>query len=111
MKEEDIDKQNIPKHIAVIMDGNGRWAKKQGFKTRIKGHENGVQALRNLATAAAELGVKYLTVYAFSTENWNRPKMEVNALMNHSHRKVACLKPLDRHKWLDNHNMFPNSRL
>lgn len=76
-----IDKTKIPKHIAIIMDGNGRWAKSQGFRTRIKGHENGVEALRNAATACAELGVSYLTVYAFSTENWNRPKMEVSALM------------------------------
>jgi undecaprenyl diphosphate synthase len=76
-----IDKNNIPKHVAIIMDGNGRWAKSQGFKTRIKGHENGIEALRNATTACAELGVSYLTVYAFSTENWNRPKMEVNALM------------------------------
>lgn len=72
----------MPVHIAVIMDGNGRWAKKQGFFSRIKGHENGVNALRELSTAAAELGIKYLTVYAFSTENWNRPKREVNALMS-----------------------------
>jgi len=81
MTIEDLDKNNIPKHIAVIMDGNGRWAKKQGFATRIKGHEMGVGALRDLTSAAAEIGVKYLTVYAFSTENWNRPKIEVNALM------------------------------
>jgi undecaprenyl diphosphate synthase len=71
----------MPAHIAVIMDGNGRWAKKKGFFSRIKGHENGVNALRELSTAAAELGISYLTVYAFSTENWNRPKSEVNALM------------------------------
>ncbi len=76
----DIDR--MPKHIAVIMDGNGRWAKKQGFFTRIKGHENGVTALRELTTSTAELGIEYLTVYAFSTENWNRPKTEVKALMN-----------------------------
>lgn len=81
MTIEDLDKNNIPEHIAIIMDGNGRWAKKQGFATRVKGHEMGVGALRNLTTAAAELGVKHLTVYAFSTENWNRPKYEVNALM------------------------------
>ncbi len=70
----------LPCHIAVIMDGNGRWAKKRG-KMRIFGHENGVKAVRETAEGAAELGVKYLTLYAFSTENWNRPKMEVNALM------------------------------
>lgn len=71
----------MPKHIAVIMDGNGRWAKKQGFFSRIKGHENGVTALRELTTSTAELGIGHLTVYAFSTENWNRPKTEINALM------------------------------
>lgn len=77
----DIDTGNIPTHVAIIMDGNGRWAKKQGFLTRMRGHEIGVEALRNVATASAEIGIKYLTVYAFSTENWNRPKAEVGALM------------------------------
>lgn len=70
----------IPQHIAVIMDGNGRWAKSKGY-IRTLGHENGVDALRRTATRSAELGVKYLTVYAFSTENWKRPKREVDALM------------------------------
>lgn len=77
-----FDAQRMPQHIAVIMDGNGRWAKKQGYFNRIKGHENGVTALRELTTASAELGIGYLTVYAFSSENWNRPKREVNALMS-----------------------------
>lgn len=76
-----IIKENIPNHIAIIMDGNGRWAKSKGY-IRSLGHENGVDALRKIATASAEIGVKYLTVYAFSTENWNRPKTEVRALMN-----------------------------
>ncbi|MCK9219049.1 MAG: isoprenyl transferase [Bacteroidales bacterium] len=75
-----IDKNKIPVHVAVIMDGNGRWAKKQGF-ARTFGHEKGVDAVRNTVEAAAELGVKYLTLYAFSTENWNRPKYEIDALM------------------------------
>jgi undecaprenyl diphosphate synthase len=75
-------KNPIPKHIAIIMDGNGRWAKIQGFKTRIRGHEIGVTALRNAATHASEIGVKYLTVYAFSEENWSRPKSEIDALMS-----------------------------
>ena len=75
-------KNAIPKHIAIIMDGNGRWAKIQGFKTRIRGHEIGVTALRNAATHASEIGVKYLTVYAFSEENWSRPKSEIDALMS-----------------------------
>jgi undecaprenyl diphosphate synthase len=75
-----IDKQNIPSHIAIIMDGNGRWAKQRGTQ-RIFGHRNGVSAVRAAIEASAELGVKYLTLYAFSTENWNRPKIEVDALM------------------------------
>lgn len=70
----------LPKHVAIIMDGNGRWAKKYG-KPRIFGHQNGVKAVREATEIAAELGVKYLTLYAFSTENWNRPAFEVNALM------------------------------
>jgi undecaprenyl diphosphate synthase len=72
----------IPEHIAIIMDGNGRWAKLQGFKTRIRGHEIGVTALRNAATHASEMGIKYLTVFAFSEENWSRPKSEIDALMS-----------------------------
>lgn len=76
--EENIKK--IPQHIAVIMDGNGRWAKKQGAK-RIFGHQNALKAVRDVTEGCAEMGVKYLTLYAFSTENWNRPKLEVNALM------------------------------
>ena len=71
---------NIPVHVAVIMDGNGRWAKKQGL-IRAIGHETGTKAVREVVDASVELGVKYLTLYAFSTENWNRPKMEVDALM------------------------------
>ena len=71
---------NIPAHVAVIMDGNGRWAKKQGL-LRAMGHETGTKAVREVVDASVELGVKYLTLYAFSTENWNRPKIEVDALM------------------------------
>lgn len=75
-----IDPARLPLHVAVIMDGNGRWAKKHG-EQRIFGHQNGVKAVREVTEAAAELGVKFLTLYAFSTENWNRPKEEVDALM------------------------------
>jgi undecaprenyl diphosphate synthase len=78
--KEIIDIKKIPRHVAVIMDGNGRWAKKRGNK-RIEGHRNALQAVRNVVEASGELGVHYLTLYAFSTENWNRPKLEVNALM------------------------------
>src|SRR4051794_29431289 len=70
----------IPRHIAIIMDGNGRWAKERGLP-RIKGHEQGAAALRQVVEGCAELEVEFLTVYAFSTENWSRPKTEVAALM------------------------------
>ena len=75
-----IDPDNLPEHIAVIMDGNGRWAKKKGA-IRIFGHQNAIQAVRDISEACAELGVRYLTLYAFSTENWARPKEEVDSLM------------------------------
>ncbi|OFX22247.1 MAG: di-trans,poly-cis-decaprenylcistransferase [Bacteroidetes bacterium GWA2_31_9] len=76
-----IDRQNLPCHVAIIMDGNGRWAKSIGM-TRSFGHKNGVNAVREVTEASAELGIKYLTLYAFSTENWNRPKFEINTLMS-----------------------------
>ncbi|MCQ2271906.1 MAG: isoprenyl transferase [Bacteroidales bacterium] len=75
-----IDKTRVPQHIAIIMDGNGRWAKQQS-QERVYGHQFGVEAVRRVIEAAAEVGVKYLTLYTFSTENWNRPKAEVEALM------------------------------
>ena len=75
-----INKENLPNHIAITMDGNGRWAKTKG-KFRVFGHQNGIKAVRDTVEAAAEIGLKYLTLYAFSTENWNRPKVEVDALM------------------------------
>jgi undecaprenyl diphosphate synthase len=78
---DQIDLNRVPHHVAIIMDGNGRWAKSQG-KERIFGHFNGVEAVRESLKAATKAGVKYLTLYAFSTENWNRPKEEVEALMN-----------------------------
>jgi len=71
----------LPRHVAVIMDGNGRWARKRG-RERIYGHQHGVRSVRKIIEAAAELGIKYLTLYAFSTENWNRPDDEVSALMD-----------------------------
>lgn len=79
--KEKIDKNSLPTHVAIIMDGNGRWAQKKGNQ-RIFGHKNGVKAVRDTVEGAAELGIKYLTLYAFSTENWNRPKKEVDALMS-----------------------------
>lgn len=79
--EEQINKSKVPQHIAIIMDGNGRWAKKKG-EERLFGHTNGVEAVRNVLKACVDFGVKNLTLYAFSTENWNRPKDEVEGLMN-----------------------------
>lgn len=79
--KEKIDLAKLPSHIAIIMDGNGRWATSRG-EMRVFGHQNGVESVRQTSTAAAELGVKHLTLYAFSTENWKRPKCEVDALMN-----------------------------
>ncbi len=78
--KEKLDLKKLPKHIAIIMDGNGRWAKQKG-NMRIFGHKSGVNGVREASEACAELGIGYLTLYAFSTENWNRPQIEVNALM------------------------------
>ncbi|MEP2670809.1 MAG: isoprenyl transferase [Cyclobacteriaceae bacterium] len=78
--KEDIDPNNLPRHIAVIMDGNGRWAKGKGA-ARIFGHRNAIQAVKDVTEGCGELGIKYLTLYAFSTENWGRPKEEVDGLM------------------------------
>jgi undecaprenyl diphosphate synthase len=78
--KENIDFNNLPKHIAVIMDGNGRWAKGKGA-ARIFGHRNAIQAVKDITEGCGELGIKYLTLYAFSTENWGRPKEEVDGLM------------------------------
>jgi undecaprenyl diphosphate synthase len=78
--KEKIDTTRLPKHIAIIMDGNGRWAKERGYD-RIFGHQNGVTSVRETTETAAELGIEYLTLYAFSTENWSRPQAEVDALM------------------------------
>ena len=77
---DQIDKQKLPRHIAIIMDGNGRWAKEQG-QDRLFGHFHGVESVRNIVEGCAELGIGYLTLYAFSTENWDRPEYEVIGLM------------------------------
>lgn len=79
--KEQLDMNRIPQHVAVIMDGNGRWAKEKG-QERLFGHAMGVESVREALTAASEIKVKYLTLYAFSTENWNRPKEEVDGLMD-----------------------------
>jgi undecaprenyl diphosphate synthase len=78
--EKNLDKNNLPKHVAVIMDGNGRWAKKQGA-ARVFGHRNAIKSVRDTVERCAELGISHLSLYAFSTENWGRPKLEVDALM------------------------------
>ncbi|MBW4889657.1 isoprenyl transferase [Mucilaginibacter sp. HMF5004] len=78
--KEDIDTHKLPQHVAIIMDGNGRWAKGKG-KLRVFGHHNGVLSVRDVVEGAGELGIKYLTLYTFSSENWNRPKFEVTAIM------------------------------
>ncbi|MBC6999709.1 MULTISPECIES: isoprenyl transferase [Bacteroidota] len=77
---DEIEKKNLPEHLAIIMDGNGRWAKQKG-KRRVFGHENGVHTVRRTVENCAKIGVRYLTLYTFSTENWNRPKIEVDTLM------------------------------
>ena len=81
MSTKELDTDNIPNHIAIIMDGNGRWAKEKGLP-RIAGHREGINSVRDITRICGEIGVKYLTLYTFSTENWNRPKKEVNALMS-----------------------------
>ena len=78
--KEQIDRNSLPRHVAMIMDGNGRWAEKKGVE-RIFGHRNGVESVRQVVEAAGELGVEYLTLYAFSTENWKRPRTEIDGLM------------------------------
>lgn len=101
---EDIKQKPMPNHIAVIMDGNGRWAKSRGL-IRTAGHRMGVQALKSLVLALDELGIQYVTVYAFSTENWKRPADEVNTLMelivefldkelDYMHEKGVCIHPI-----------------
>ena len=81
MYKDKIDTDKLPQHVAITMDGNGRWAKNKG-KFRVFGHQSGVKAVRDTVEGAAEIGLKYITLYAFSTENWNRPQKEVNALMS-----------------------------
>lgn len=92
--KDQINTDNLPQHIAIIMDGNGRWAKQKG-KLRLFGHKHGVTSVRETTEAAAEIGIKYLTLYAFSTENWKRPKAEVTALMKllvqTIHREIKTL--------------------
>ena len=80
MYKGNINLDILPEHIAIVMDGNGRWAKQKGFD-RIFGHTNGINTVRQITEAAAEVGIKYLTLYTFSTENWNRPQEEIHGIM------------------------------
>ena len=93
---ETLDLSRLPKHIAIIMDGNGRWAKEQG-QDRLFGHYHGVISVRKVVEAATEIGIQYLTLYAFSTENWDRPETEVNGLMTLFVETIAKEVP-DLHK-------------
>ncbi|MCM8782801.1 MAG: isoprenyl transferase [Candidatus Omnitrophica bacterium] len=91
-----IDKKSLPQHIAIIMDGNGRWAKQRGLP-RTTGHRQGIKRIKDIVKAASDLGIKYLTIFAFSTENWNRPKKEVNMLMRYMDNFLKKeVKELDR---------------
>ncbi len=89
--------ENLPLHVAIIMDGNGRWAKKR-FMNRIKGHEKGTEIVRNIVTLSSEIGIKVLTLYAFSTENWDRPRSEVTALMRLLKRFISSERDLLKKK-------------
>ena len=99
MSLKNIDKSNIPRHVAVIMDGNGRWAKKRGLR-RENGHREGRKSVRKIVECCVELGIKNLTLYAFSTENWNRPKLEVDFLM-----QLLFLSLKDELKTLNKNNI------
>ena len=94
--KEKLNKTNIPHHIAIIMDGNGRWAKQKGG-TRLLGHKNGANSVNEVVEAAVEVGVQNLTLYAFSTENWNRPKLEIEGLMNVT-TECLCIRLRSRRK-------------
>ncbi|MFT4031949.1 MAG: isoprenyl transferase [Siphonobacter sp.] len=91
--KETINKGNLPRHVAVIMDGNGRWAKQKGMLSRIFGHRHAIKAVEEVVEGCAELGIGYLTLYTFSTENWGRPKEEVNALMELFVQSIAEQMP------------------
>jgi len=108
-----IRSDNIPKHVAVIMDGNGRWAKDKGMN-RIFGHKNAITAVRDTIEAAAEIGTEAITLYAFSTENWKRPKLEVNALMglliNSLNKELSTLQKNEvRLNTIGDINTLPNN--
>jgi undecaprenyl diphosphate synthase len=94
--QEQLDKNRIPQHVAIIMDGNGRWAEQRG-KQRTEGHAKGVEVVRKIMENAVELGIKYLTLYSFSTENWNRPEYEVEALMD------LMAKNIEEEAFIKNH--------
>jgi undecaprenyl diphosphate synthase len=101
--KDSINKDNLPKHLAIIMDGNGRWAKQKGY-LRALGHESGTKSVREVVETCAKLGIENLTLYAFSTENWNRPKLEVKLLMN-----ILINSLQDELKTLNDNNIRLNS--
>ena len=101
--KNEINKDNLPKHLAIIMDGNGRWAKQKGY-LRALGHESGTKSVREVVETCAKLGIENLTLYAFSTENWNRPKLEVKLLMN-----ILINSLQDELKTLNDNNIRLNS--
>jgi undecaprenyl diphosphate synthase len=103
MNTDSLDLTNLPKHLAIIMDGNGRWAKQQGM-LRVFGHENGTKSVKKTVENCAKLGIEFLTLYAFSTENWNRPKLEVDTLMK---LLISALKK--ELKTLQNNNIKLNA--
>ncbi|MBU0699414.1 MAG: isoprenyl transferase [Proteobacteria bacterium] len=98
LNHKDIDSAKLPVHVAIIMDGNGRWARKR-FLNRIKGHEKGAETVRNIVRACREIGIRHLTLYAFSTENWERPKHEIAALMT----LLKQFLKSERKELMDNH--------
>lgn len=108
---DQIDSSRVPKHVAIIMDGNGRWAKSKG-KLRVFGHHSGVLSVRDVVEAADDIGLKYLTLYTFSSENWNRPKYEVTAIMELlvsalSKELAKMMKNNVRMKWIGDRSMLP----
>ena len=99
LHDDALDAKKLPRHVAIIMDGNGRWAKKR-LLNRVKGHEKGVETVRTIVKTCRQLNIPYLTLYAFSTENWQRPKNEIKALMFLLRSFLEKELPVLRERWL-----------